>query len=829
MIVAESPYKYDDQENGVFATEHLNKIKRFFETTGLKVYCTYAVKCFRSKEVKVTPTHIKTCKTAYLQHELAIVKPKHIVTLGASSLKALGKTGNVLDIHGQPIQDPKLPFIIYPTIHQAQAAYSEDKKQELYADLRLFKKWITNGIEEAAKFEPPIRMASTLKALLAVEKKIRKHGGVVAADIETTDLNPYEPNGKVRCLQLCWDEVYGGIFIPLDLEEDCYYSDKKDTEQFWTKEPIEEAIRIVRRILKHSKLVWHNGKFDRLWLYNWGQRRFGKPIECPNLFMDTMHVAYLINENRRLKLKKLLTEEFGFLSYDIDDKLTKDLSILIPYATRDTVATLMLCRKYCAVLQTEDMARVKRFYFKVLRKVDALYTKIELEGWPVSGPRATELVIDLTKKVEKSLAKMNAILGKEDLGPYEAKTFNSPDKMSHILFSELALRPNPDQNISRTDTGELSTGNDALIHLKYHPLVAELLEYRSLAKALNTYAVAMENAAKTRGKITTSYKIAKVVTGRTASGKEEGQGSRGKGKGAVGMNLQNLPPTFGIKNCIMQEPETQEDIDDPWWILEVDFSQIELRIAGELSNDRMLIWAYANGVDLHTYRAKRMLRVTDAEWEALDPKEKKQARLKAKPVNFGFLYGMGWMKFRQFALTDYGVVFTADESREIREDFFEVHEGLPKWYARQEAQVKRLGYVETLSGRRRHLSNIKLDPDSSKEAKQKYQEAIRMAINSPVQSFGSDLKLMAMIELDEVFDGAAYAKLFGEVHDSILMKVRRSKVLEVAEKALQILRHPRLLDELGIVLRIPIDAEAEAGPSLGEKKEVSEWEELRAA
>lgn len=845
MLVAENPYKYDDEQESLWATAHLKRIKDYFETTGLTVYVSYAVKCYRPKEIKITPTHLKACKE-YIDHELEIVQPKHVIVLGASALKSIGGKGNVQDIHGQPIQDDKIPYIIYPTIHQAQAAYSEDNKRALYADLRLFKKWILNGIEESTKFDPPVKMAATLKALLKVEKMIKAHGGPVAVDTETQGLDPYDPTKNIRCLQLCWDVKVGGVFIPLDLEPNCYFTNTENTKRYWTDEPIEEAVRIIRRILKQNRLIWHNGKFDRLWLYMWGKRRFGSPILCPNTFMDTMHVAYLLNENRRLKLKKLLTEEFGFLSYDISDKMTLDLDILIPYSTRDTVATLLLAEKYVATLREEQYNQLRRFYFKVMRPVDDVYTRMELEGWPVSERRTRTLFEQLDIRVKASIDKLNQILAQEHLGPYEQKVFNSPDELRHIIFNGLALRANPDPNISRTQSGELSTGDDALVHLRHHPFVKELLAYRSLFKAWGTYAKPMLLAAETRGKITTSYKLAKVVTGRTASGKEEGSGTK---KSKNGMNLQNLPPStwevaieihtrlkikrkkieLGIKDCIMLEPTSEEDINDPWWIVEVDFSQIELRIAGELSGDKALIENYASGGDLHTLRAMRILKLSKEEWDLLPADEKKKARTRAKPVNFGYLYGMGWMKFRQFALTDYGVEFSAEEAQAVRDDYFDVHNGLPRWYARQQAQVERLGYVETLDGRRRHLPNIRLNPDESREAKQKHLEAIRMAINSPVQSFGSDLKLMALVEIDAWTRDLDYARLFGEVHDSILLRVRRSRVLEVSERCVNILRHPQLLDELGIVLQIPIDAEAEAGPSLGEKKEVHEWEELKAA
>lgn len=822
MIVAESPTKLEDMHGRAFVSSQLKEIRRFFEGEGLKVHVSYAVKCCKPREVKITDKIVKACREGYLTKEIEEVQPKHIITLGANAFKGVTKRGGLSEKRGTPYTEEKWPYTVYPTIHQAQAAYNESDKIQMWQDLKLFAKWIKYGVQEVAKFNPPVYVVDTLKGLRKLQAKIRKAGNVAAVDVETQGLNPYHPDRHVRCIQFCWDPKIGGAFVPLILEKECYYGDRGNPAKFWHKEDLREAIKIIRQILKETKCIWHNGKFDRIWLHEWGKRNFGRPIVCPRIHMDTLHVAFMINENRPVGLKRLITSELGYPTYNINDKMTLDMDLLIPYATKDTVATYMLADKYSEVLNGEGMGKLRRLYLKVVRKVDALYTKMELEGWPVSQRKAQKVKAMLDEKLGESLDKMAEILEVRGICDVDPKVYASPIKLGKLLFTQLELMPNPDKGISRTESGGLSTDNDALVHLKHDPFVTELLNFRAVSKALSTYATPMLHAAENRGKLTTSYKLARAVTGRTASGKE------GKGKSTVGMNLQNLPPTYGLKNIIQQEPECQEDIDDPWWILECDFSQIELRVAGELSKDKNLLWAYQNNIDLHTFRAQRILGVTPEDYALLDEKVRKNARSKAKPVNFGFLYGMSWHKFRQFALTDYGTDFTAEESKALRDDFFDAHSGLPKWYGKQERQAERLGYVESLSGRRRHLPNIYLNPDSGSEARQKRQEAVRMAINTPVQGFASDLKLMAMIEIDSVVD-PIYAKLIGEVHDSILLKVRRSKVLEVAEQCLTIMRHPKLLDELGITLDVPIEAEAEAGPSLGEKKEVHTWEELKAA
>ncbi|MFA5038020.1 MAG: DNA polymerase A family protein, partial [Candidatus Izemoplasmatales bacterium] len=326
----------------------------------------------------------------------------------------------------------------------------------------------------------------------------------------------------------------------------------------------------------------------------------------------------------------------------------------------------------------------------------------------------------------------------------------------------------------------------------------------------------MLRAADNRGRISTSYNLTGTVTGRTASGKEKMAATSARSrKSADGMNLQNI-----IRDSYGEEEASIRDIivaRHGWSIVEVDFSQIELRVAGWLSRDPFFLDAYARGMDIHTLTAQMIMGLTEEQWAKLPKEKQKEYRQRAKAVNFGFLYGMGARTFQQYALTDYGVEFTLDECYKIREKYFEEHTGLEPWYLRQERQALRLGYVESPSGRRRHLPNINLDPQSSKEARRKYQEAVRYAINMPVQGFASDLKLMSAIEIDGLlYEDEAY--MFGEVHDSILFEIRNDCIDYYVPKIVNVMRHPEMLDRLGIDLTVPIDAEAKVGQSWGKAK-----------
>lgn len=849
MLVAEQPTSQDDIYGMVFSGRGLSDFHKRLEDMGLDVHPTYAIKCTKfSKDAKSKPKDAKVCGFGaapkkgmpvvggYLQKEIELVKPKHIICMGANTFVAVtGKATGFADLKSNRYFDERLQAFVYATDHHASALYNVQVKDQVIADFDRFKHWMDTDKSKSSKpiaFNPPVYVASTLKSLRKMQKMIREAGGIVAVDTETQGLNQYAPDKSVRCIQFCWDASYGGVFVPLELEEECFFTNPSHQHMYWQQgETLDEAMEIIREILAESWCIWHNGKFDRIWLHQWGIRRFGSPILAPNIYMDTMHVAHQINENRALKLKLLITTELGYPTYDINDKLTKDLDVLIPYAARDTVASLLLALKYEGMLKKKGRRKLRKLYTHITRPADNLFTKMELRGWPVDGDRAEKcrdtiigLLDECTLKMVKFLRKHRASMvdngllkydeATEEYGEIDTRIFASPKKLGKLLFDVLLLTKSSDKKVAFTDGGDPATNEDALVHLKGDTFVDMLLEWRGLAKALSTYAEPMLRAANGRGRISTSYKLTGTVTGRTASGKESNQSKRQGASKGEGMNLQNLLYTFGLRSCVKAR--------DGWSILECDLSQIELRIAGGISKDPLFIKAYNEGWDIHSIRAMRVNGMTQEEWDELPKEKKKELRQKAKAVNFGFLYGMMAPTFKQYALVDYGLDIPMHECAAIRKQFFADHHGLPAWYAKQEEECKEFGYVESPSGRRRHLPNITLNPEGSRDARSKYNEAVRMAINTPVQGFGSDWKLMSMIEVDEIverdYKGKAY--LFGEVHDSILLEVRNDVLEEVARMVLKVMAHPRILDDLGIEFVVPVLAEAKAGPSLGEAKEM---------
>jgi len=325
-----------------------------------------------------------------------------------------------------------------------------------------------------------------------------------------------------------------------------------------------------------------------------------------------------------------------------------------------------------------------------------------------------------------------------------------------------------------------STAESVLLQLAaQHPAPKLLLEYRGYKGHLEKVTSWLEKADE-RGRVHTNYKLFGTVTGRLSS---------------EDPNLQQVPREGIMRTCF--------GAPDGWAFVEADFSQVELRIAAMLSGDPTLRSVYLTGGDAHTKTASEV----SGKAPGLLTKEE---RKKAKPVNFGFLYGMGSAKFTSYAFDNYGVKFSAAESEKVRNTFFETYPMLRPWHARQRRTVHRYGYVTSPIGRVRHLPNI----NSRDEGVRKDSE--RQAINSPVQSFASDLMLTAMVRLHYMLK-AGEARIVGTVHDAILFEIRLDKL----KKWLPVIK--QTMEDVDVIRRwfgydidLPIVAEVSYGKYWGD-------------
>ena len=262
-----------------------------------------------------------------------------------------------------------------------------------------------------------------------------------------------------------------------------------------------------------------------------------------------------------------------------------------------------------------------------------------------------------------------------------------------------------------------------------------------------------------------------------------------------------------------------------YYLAEIDYSQIELRVAAMVSECVPMIEAFQRGDDLHRLLGQRILQGEENREAERQGREARTIlledvtpadRQKAKSANFGLLYGMGPEGFQRYAETAYGVEMSLSEAHEVHQTFFDMWVGLTDWHDRQMQFAGRYGYVESPIGRVRRLPNVwSRRPDLSSEAE-------RQAINSPVQGLGSDIMQCAAASIEGRLAGhkpVAGARLVGTVHDSVVIEVQASRWEEVVEECLDRMTEGvvPVLERLGMKFTVPLGAEAAVGVRWGDK------------
>ncbi len=345
------------------------------------------------------------------------------------------------------------------------------------------------------------------------------------------------------------------------------------------------------------------------------------------------------------------------------------------------------------------------------------------------------------------------------------RTFNlnSPKQLGEVLFEDLGLPAG-----KKTKTG-YSTNAEVLERLRpFHPIIEDILDYRQVAKLRATYADGLLRVADEAGRIHTSFNQTGTATGRLSSAEP---------------NLQNIP----IRTALGRElrrffvPENSDYI-----LLDADYSQIELRLLADISEDEAMIRAFAAGEDIHTATACTVFGV-EPENVTLE------LRKRAKAVNFGIVYGIGDFSLSQ----DLGI--PRAQAKRYIEDYLAAYSGIDAYLKRIVAEAYADGYVKTIFGRRRFI------PELAGQNKNLRSFGERVAMNSPIQGSAADIIKIAMVRVDESLRARGLdAHLILQVHDELIVEAHRN----CAEEALAILREEM---ENAVALKVPLDVDAKMG------------------
>lgn len=451
--------------------------------------------------------------------------------------------------------------------------------------------------------------------------------------------------------------------------------------------------------------------------------RYG--VELKNVCGDLMLSAYLLRPSDN--------------NYDIEH-LCLEYSVKVPeYLTslgeRDMTVSISsvikpLFEKLDKLIKENDeenlLKDIELPLSAVLAKMEYAGFEVDKEGIEQFGKMLGEKVNKLTKDIYESVG-------------YEFN-INSPKQLGVALFEDLGLPCK-----KKTKTG-YSTNAEVLEGLIYeHPVISQILEYRSLAKLKSTYCDGLLKVIEEDGRIHTRFNQVETRTGRISS---------------LEPNLQNIP----IRTELGREMRKFFVAGKGKKLVDVDYSQIELRVLSDLANDEVMINAFNNGDDIHTITASQVFNMPI---EMVTP----QMRSRAKAVNFGIVYGIGAFSLAK----DIGV--SNKDAKQYIDNYLSTYSGVNSYMQKMIDIAKDKGYSETLFKRKRYLPELA----ASNRMLRAFGE--RVARNMPIQGTAADIIKIAMVKVDKrLKDENMQSHLILQVHDELIVEAPEDE----AEKALAI-------------------------------------------
>ena len=551
---------------------------------------------------------------------------------------------------------------------------------------------------------------------------------------------------------------------------------------------------IGREINRSGKpFVNANIKFDARWVFAQAGVDLSDRIEW-----DTTVSSQLVDTEARTRLKIRAARDFGIEEWDDFDLSTPgaaervDLIQLGEYAARDTYYTWKIEEEHRDQMfltgdeepfDSDDiqMARLGKVATYVAMPTVKTLTKVEQRGF----------LLDVDW-VHAKIEEMDALRLKacEDiLGLYGTAPAPAPAKDGVTTaatskwfqgFVAQAIEAGDLRVTARTDSGNAQWNKAVLIAQQRQgsPAADALLRHRDATKTLEFLRSWLE-LRDPNNVIHATYNVGFVKTGRLSSSNP---------------NVQQI--SSRLKPAFIPRPGHV--------LLDLDYSQVELRVAAFISRSAPMIEAFQRGDDLHRLLAAKIAGKAPEDVTSLE-------RKRAKAGNFGLLYGMSPGGFQSYAATAYDVSLTLAEAQAVHSAFFEMWEGMRQWHERAKRRAYERGYVTSPIGRTQWLSDL------YSKSSFKSSHAERNALNSPVQGFGSDLMQMAAASIMGTLPGYPLPKVEGAhvvatVHDEICIEVPEDRWQEILVEC------KRRMEDVNVFLR-PLDCQMDvpivAGPSAG--------------
>ena len=461
--------------------------------------------------------------------------------------------------------------------------------------------------------------------------------------------------------------------------------------------------------------------------------------ECVDLAL----LSYLINPGARTPelsevVGVLLGREIAGQSFEIGRESPMELDFEAPNLEIDKTALQMqaqaILELYPVLLQKADQAKATKLAAELEVPTALALANMERIGIAVDTKEISRLETFFAKAGIEAAKEAHKIVGHEF-------NLSSPKQLQEVLFEELQLPKS-----KKIKTG-YTTDAEALQYLQEstkHPVIDQILRSRDVLK-LKSVVEGLSRETATDGRIHTTFQQMVTSTGRLSSTEP---------------NLQNIPIRSEegrlIRSCFIAGKGFEE-------LMTADYSQIEMRIMAHLSKDEALLAALTSGEDLHTTVGSEVFGVKASEVTS-------EMRRTIKAMSYGLAYGLSAFGLSQ----QLGISPVA--AQELMNKYFERFGGIRDYLADVVIEARKLGYTETILGRRRYL------PDLQSDVKTRRDIAERMALNAPIQGSAADIMKLAMLKVGNAISLANLkSRILLQVHDELVLEVAKGEANALSE------------------------------------------------
>lgn len=736
-----------------------------------------------------------------LHGEMVDAKPTVIMAMGEVAMRAISKKVGISKMRGKeikvtlthPITKEEWNTVVIPVFGSTFVDRQQHLLKQYAEDIN--KAWLISQNQwNSAKITKIVRVRTIEKFLELI--RYVKETKVCCFDYETSSIPKkryvFREGFKATLLTVTF-QAGSSWSVPLEHKDSPFSKDDVEAILYTFYEEIlmDDSIEKIGHNVKYERQV---SQFYGAWMFR-------------GRWQDTMLMHHLLDETQRHGLKDIAPQFFPELDGWEDEVKNNGgfeecpLEILEDYGCTDTDATYRLSVVFTRYLLEDERVydiyrNLQMYALRALSDAEMHGMEISMDKLLKSIDRCTELTeiqiekLKEYKQVKRFEAKQRELVNEQKLVElkekistgtmqhhinrweqmqkeikmgvldyYKGINFLAPKQVGSLLFTKDGFGYRKVWSSKKREEVE-STGKDVLSELEDNTgFIAELLTLRSIQKIKGTYLEGIYLRLGDDKRIHTTFKQHGTASGRLSS---------------ADPNLQNLPNLAKLSNPISIECTNMVKgafvAPKGYKLVQLDYSQAELRAIAEFANETNMLDAYNNGIDLHAKYAAKMLEVSLEEFYKLEKGMQKQWRTRAKAGNFGLIYGMSAEGLLSYAWNNYGVRLTESEAEEMRNAFFEMYPRLLDYHKTYIKKARKFGYVRTLFGRRRRTPDIL----NSNEYIRGMDE--RVAINSPIQGTAGEFTIFALSLLKDRLDPRVI--FVNTIHDSIIFYVPDELIVE---------------------------------------------------